>query len=116
MSDPRTDVRLIKARVNVMDVLEKMGATAADYYAAVADEVSFYCPFCEDKDSRKPAGRANELSGLWHCFACNAGGDVITAVERGLGLGFNEALQWLIEEYPMKEADVDPWSDEQGTP
>lgn len=108
-------VRETKARVKVADVLDRLGAQFyAESYAAWDDEVRFYCPFCEDLDSDKPAGRANDMKGVWHCFACNAGGDIFTAVQKARGVGFDEALQWVLDQFPVEVREVDPWADEQG--
>lgn len=107
MSTERVDVAKLKARVSVEDVLVELGAVVPAT-GFLAQEVPFYCPFCDDIGSTKPAGRLNDLEGLWHCWACNRGGDVISAVREAKGLGFNEALEWLAERYP-EEVDVDPW-------
>lgn len=105
MSD---DLTRLKARVSVEDVLIKLGAVFPNTWG-ITDEAPFFCPFCDDAGSSKPAGRANELVGLWHCWACNRGGDIITAVRESGIADFNDALQWLLDEFPKEVEDVDPW-------
>lgn len=108
----RTDPRIVdlKARVSVEAVLVQMGARFQNTSLTV-QEAPFFCPFCDDIGSDKPAGRANDLEGLWHCWSCNRGGDVFTAVMEGKGLKFDEAFQWLLDTYPDTEVSFDPWGD-----
>jgi DNA primase len=107
-----------KARVKIVDVLERLGARfPVDDWGSAAwdDETSFYCPFCDDLGSHKAAGRANELKGLWHCFACGSGGDIFNAVKQARAVSFDEALQWVLDQFPEEVKEVDPWAAE-GTP
>lgn len=104
-----------KARVNVVDVLERVGARfPTDDWAKNAwdDETSFFCPFCDDLVSDKAAGRANEMKGLWHCFACGSGGDIFNVVRQARGVKFDEALQWVLDQFPEKAVNDDPWAAE----
>ena len=110
----RYDLDKLKSQVSVFSVLEKAGArfTTGTY---MRDEEPFFCPFCDDLGSSKPAGRANDMAGLWHCWSCNRGGDIFTAAQEYLkdrdeSAGFNEALQFILDEFPTKEdEDTDPW-------
>jgi len=103
-----------KARVNVVDVLERLGARfpSDEWHRVWDDETTFFCPFCDDLASRKAAGRANELKGLWHCFACGSGGDIFNAVRQARGVPFDEALQWVLDQFPEVEVEHDPWAEE----
>lgn len=101
-----------KARVKVSEVLSRLGAHYPLDKFAWDDEESFFCVFCEDLDSGKPAGRSNEMKGLWHCFACGQGGDIFTAVRLARAVPFDEALQWVLNEFPETEVEVDPWAEE----
>ena len=49
------------------------------------------CPFHNEKT---PSFSVNEL-GLWHCFGCGKGGDVISFLELAEGLSFRGALRRL---------------------
>jgi CHC2 zinc finger len=110
---PDDVVARTKARVSVVAVLEKLGARFPWQTSdAWDDETSFYCPFCDDLASRKAAGRANEVKGLWHCFACGSGGDIFNAVRQARGVEFNEALQWVLDEFPEEVTEFDPWAEE----
>lgn len=50
------------------------------------------CPFHADKT---PSFSVSEERGLFYCFGCNEGGDVITFVQKIEGVGFLEALSIL---------------------
>ncbi|WP_022798180.1 DNA primase [Thermus islandicus] len=53
------------------------------------------CPFHQEKT---PSFYVDEEKGLFHCFGCKAGGDLIAFVERMEGLDFQAALERLAEE------------------
>ena len=50
------------------------------------------CPFHADKN---PSLSVNDERGLFHCFACGVGGDVIEFVKRSEKVSFKEALKLL---------------------
>jgi DNA primase len=50
------------------------------------------CPFHEEKT---PSFGVSRESGLFHCFGCGVGGDVIGFVCRSRKITFGEALEWL---------------------
>lgn len=107
-----TDLVKLKTRINVIEVLEVAGASfsGTDPYA---DEVKFFCPFCEDLGSTKPAGSVNTLENVWHCWNCNRGGTVIDAAMEITKGSFNDALTWLLVHYPEEEVLLDPWAEGQ---
>ena len=51
------------------------------------------CPFHNEKT---PSFSVSE-SGLWHCFGCGAGGDIITFLELQEGLDFRGAFRKLAD-------------------
>lgn len=112
-----TDLERLKERISVIDVLEQAGAEFPDP-TTFADEVPFFCPFCDDRGSSKPAGRVNPLKNLWHCWACGRGGSVIDAAWQYLKpehpvAPMAQVLTWLLTEYPEEEVLLDPWADEE---
>ncbi len=50
------------------------------------------CPFHKEKT---PSFTVNPKTNLYHCFGCNAGGDVIGFVTKKEGIGFREAIERL---------------------
>ncbi len=115
-----SDTKALKARIDILDVLKKFGAKMR-IGAAWDDEVAVFCPFCEDGQSHKPAARANNLKGLYYCYHCGFGGDIISLVQRHLDdqkgestdlwgsytSSFEDTLAWLEENFPDEES---PWT------
>ncbi len=52
------------------------------------------CPF---HDERTPSFHVRPQLGLWHCFGCGEGGDVISFVQKIDSLGFSEAVEMLAQ-------------------
>jgi DNA primase len=83
----RADAREIKSRIDLIDYLAAHGVELAP--VGTRDEYRGRCPF---HDESTPSFHANRMKGLWHCFGCGAGGDVISFVMKQEGLRFREAL------------------------
>lgn len=105
---PDPDIADVKARADILEVLELLGGRI-DTIGGWDDEVKVFCPFCEDRQSKKPAGHANSLKGLYFCFSCGTGGDVIKLVMIGKHLDFLGALDWLARKFPKTKGE-DPWT------
>jgi DNA primase len=54
------------------------------------------CPF---HDERSPSFSVNNDKGLYHCFGCGVGGNVITFVREKQGLDFVEAIEMLADRF-----------------
>jgi DNA primase catalytic core len=65
------------------------------------------CPFHEE---RTPSFSVNPATGLYHCFGCHKGGDLIRFVEETQGLDFVGAIEWLAERFrvPLDYEDASP--------
>lgn len=119
------DTKKLKARIGVLEVLHKIGARTK-FAEAWDHDVQVWCPFCPDAQSHKPAGRATPLNGLYFCYSCGFGGDVITLAQQyltanktaneddlfgSMAPAFDDAVAWLEERWPAEEKDdEDPWS------
>jgi DNA primase len=88
----------------------------ADFVAVVEDRTSLRkqgarlvgrCPFHEE---RTPSFSVNPGQGLFYCFGCHKGGDMITFVRETQGLDFAGAIEWLAERFriPLEYEDVSP--------
>jgi DNA primase len=96
----------LKKEVDILDVLEYIGGRipGSQLKKGWDEEVEVFCPFCADLSSHKPAGRANVLKQLYHCWACGEGGDIFNLALRFLNTrDFPTAAQW-IEDHFLKEA------------
>jgi DNA primase len=57
------------------------------------------CPF---HDEKSPSFNVTPARGLWHCFGCQMGGDVIKFVMEIDGLSFSETVERLAEKYGVQ--------------
>src|SRR5580704_7545764 len=82
------DVALVRERSAIEEVV-------ADYLQlrnAGGGSLKGLCPFHEEKT---PSFNVTPARGLWYCFSCAEGGDVIKFVQRIDSLGFAEAVEHL---------------------
>ncbi|HZP73215.1 MAG TPA: DNA primase [Gaiellaceae bacterium] len=65
------------------------------------------CPFHEE---RTPSFSVNPATGLYHCFGCHKGGDVITFVQEIHGLDYVGTIEWLADRFrvQLEYEDVSP--------
>lgn len=82
---------------------------AADLYEIVSADVqlkpsggSRYMGLCPFHDDKSPSMSVNPASGLWHCFACGAGGDTFGYIEQRDGLDFRGAVEMLADQYHIE--------------
>lgn len=93
MPGRRADVKEIKARLDVFSIISR--------YVTLAKSGSGFkgkCPFHKDDT---PSMTVSVEKGLWHCFGCGEGGDVIAFVMKIERLSFIEAVRRLAEEVGM---------------
>lgn len=82
-----------KERVrNASDIVRVVGDVVA--LKAKGREYVGLCPFHDDK---KPSMWVSPAKGIFKCFACGAGGDVFTFVQKYHAMDFREALEFLAE-------------------
>ncbi len=87
MAYQRDDIERVRQATNLVELIEavttvrKQGRT----YKAI-------CPFHQEKT---PSLSIDPARGLFHCFGCNAGGDVFRFVQETQGLDFSEAVELL---------------------
>ena len=90
MKGNRADVQAIKERVDVIGLISRyvsLSKSGANYKGR--------CPFHKDDT---PSMVVNAEKGLWHCFGCGEGGDVIAFLMKIERLSFIEAVRRLAEE------------------
>src|SRR5580698_7050685 len=91
----RIDVNALKQAVNLVEVMQATGLALTQ--VGSKPQWKAHCPFGTHPD-KTPSRHVSADVGLWNCFGCNAGGNVLTYLERKEGLCFLEAVTWL-EEY-----------------
>src|SRR4051794_21498828 len=81
---------------------------AADFVAVVEERTQLRkaggrlvgrCPFHEEKT---PSFSVNPGQGLFYCFGCHKGGDMITFVRETQGLDFSGAIEWLADRFRVE--------------
>jgi DNA primase len=90
MSGDRSDIEAIKARLDIVQVVQRYVRLRA-----AGERWSGVCPFHEET---KPSFSVSSALGAYYCFGCQASGDVIDFYSRINGLEFTEALRDLAEE------------------
>jgi len=84
----RDDVATVRERARIEDVVGEH----VTLKPAGVGSMKGLCPF---HDERTPSFHVRPPVGLWHCFGCNEGGDVISFIQKLDGLGFTEAVEHL---------------------
>ncbi len=105
MPGQRADVKELKARLDIVSILSR-------YVTLIKTGTGFKakCPFHKDDT---PSMTVSADKGLWHCFGCGEGGDVIGFVMKIERLTFIETVRRLAEEVGMSfEASDDGSRDE----
>ncbi len=80
----------IKSRLNIADIVRRYVTLRRAGNRWVAP-----CPFHQET---KPSFSVNEEEGFFHCFGCQASGDIFDFYARVNGLEFRDALEQLAEE------------------
>jgi DNA primase len=84
------DIALVRERSAVEDVIGERVALRN----AGGGNLKGLCPF---HDEKSPSFNVTPARGMWHCFGCGLGGDVIAFIQRTDGLGFVEAVERLAD-------------------
>jgi len=84
----KAEIEAIKRGHDLREVIESYGVKLRKKGGSYVG----LCPFHKEKT---PSFTVNPKTSLYHCFGCNAGGDVIGFICKKEGIGFREALQKL---------------------
>jgi DNA primase len=82
------DLALVRERSAIDEVVGEY----LQLRGAGGGSVKGLCPF---HDEKTPSFNVTPARGLWYCFSCNEGGDVIKFVQKIDNLGFTEAVERL---------------------
>lgn len=83
------EIEQIKERLDLADIIGEYVSLKR-----VGGHFKGLCPFHQEKT---PSFVVSPDKGIWHCFGCGAGGDVLSFVQRIESLDFPAALQILAE-------------------
>lgn len=107
----RIEDRCVRDVVAAADIVEVVGQRTA-LRRSSGTRYTGRCPF---HDERSPSFSVNSDLGLYHCFGCGKGGDVVTFVRETESLDFVGAIEWLAERFrvPLVYEQGSPQADEQ---
>jgi DNA primase len=77
-------VKEIKRRLSIINLIEG--------YTSIKKTGKGYVGLCPFHDDHNPSMHVDEEKGLFHCFSCGAGGDIVGFYMRYNGLTFQEAI------------------------
>jgi len=84
----REDVEAVRERARIEDIVGEQVALKS----AGIGSMKGLCPF---HDEHTPSFHVRPQVGMYHCFGCGEGGDVIDFVQKIDGLPFSEAVEYL---------------------
>ncbi len=82
------DVRAVRDASQIADVIGEY----LQLRSAGGGNLKGLCPF---HDEKSPSFNVTPARGMYYCFGCGEGGDVITFITKVEGLNFNEAVERL---------------------
>lgn len=88
------DVAAVRAAAQIRDVV-------GDYVTLKSAGGGSFKGLCPFHDERTPSFHVTPAKGLYHCFSCQEGGDLITFVRKVEGLSFSEAVEKLASRYAI---------------
>lgn len=86
------DIATVRERARAEDIM----AEHVTLRNAGSGTLKGLCPF---HDEKTPSFTVRPQGGLWHCFGCGEGGDLISFVEKIDNLSFSDAVQSLADRY-----------------
>lgn len=96
----------IQQVVNRADIVEIIGQ-----FLKLRKRGTNYIANCPFHNEKTPSFNVNPAKGIFKCFGCGKGGDVVTFVEEYEKFSFSEAIRWLAKYYQV-ELDETESSDE----
>ena len=85
---------LLRKSVNITDVVGE--------YVKLRKQGGNYSGLCPFHAERSPSFSVSEKKGVFHCFGCQKGGDVISFVQEIQGISFPEAIRFLASRVGLK--------------
>ncbi len=91
---PEDQIEEVKARADIVDVVSD--------YVALKRRGANYLGLCPFHSEKTPSFTVNEDKGIFYCFGCGVGGNVISFLIKHEALEFPEAVRRLAERYGVK--------------
>lgn len=84
----------MNSRIEIESLKERISLTrVVGHYRTLEKQGAVYMGLCPFHDDHHPSLRVDPAKGLFHCFSCQAGGDVFRFVEKIEGCNFGEAMK-----------------------
>lgn len=90
----QTSLERVKDAANIVELISQ--------YTDLRRSGARFTGLCPFHDERTPSFSVDPVAGLYYCFGCGAGGDVIKFVEEKDGLSFSEAVESLAERFGVE--------------
>jgi DNA primase len=103
------DLEQVRSRARIDDVV----SAHVTLKPAGSGSLKGLCPF---HDEKTPSFQVTPARGLYYCFGCGEGGDVIDFVEKINNLSFSEAVEFLAEKYGVRLRRTDDRDNERRGP
>ncbi|MBI2487577.1 MAG: DNA primase [Deltaproteobacteria bacterium] len=87
-------IKEIKRRLSIVNLIEN--------YLSLRRSGKSYVGLCPFHDDKNPSLHVNEEKGVFHCFACGAGGDIFGFIMRYNNLTFSESVKELARRADVK--------------
>ncbi len=90
------DRRELDMQVSRTDAIEKVTADLG----LKGEGTRYYCPGCQAAGTAEPEDLPELVikEGWFHCFRCDAQGDIVGLVKLAKGCGLETAMEWLEKE------------------
>jgi DNA primase catalytic core len=88
-------MRVSKEEIEAIKNAHDLRAVIESYDIKLKKKGSNYVGLCPFHKEKTPSLTVNPKTNLYHCFGCNAGGDVIGFICKKEGVGFKEAMEKL---------------------
>ncbi|MPZ59750.1 MAG: DNA primase [Propionibacteriales bacterium] len=95
------DIALVRERARIDEVVSGY----VTLRNAGGGSLKGLCPF---HDEKTPSFHVTPSRGLYHCFGCQAGGDVLSFLQQVEGLSFTDAIERLADRYGVQLRYVEP--------
>jgi DNA primase len=89
------ELRVSKADIEAIKKEHDLKAVIESYGVKLRKKGGNYVGLCPFHKEKTPSFTVNPKTNLYHCFGCDAGGDVIGFVTKQEGIGFREAFEKL---------------------
>lgn len=86
----REDIEEVRSRAKIEDIISA-------HVTLRPSGVGTYKGLCPFHDEKTPSFSVRSHLGLWHCFGCSMGGDVISFVQEINQIPFQEAVEYLAD-------------------